>query len=226
MGLRCSAGSRAACREAAGFIDSLSAPSHAAGNGTLSQFDMHDSSEDAGMQKATDSKAQDRSETREQWSKLPFSSLLKAWLDCQEVETQIKLQTCKAGRGFPAGRFPCRASPMVLCGQRDSCRVCSNSYFPLPMDLSGRKDTLDPADIAPQHFAKSRNKEQVLSGATRICLCFSQESRSQGRRGSHFPALLLKMYLTKAMLVTKHSASPWNSCREGLLSKPFKPTLC
>lgn len=71
------------------IIDSLSAPSHAAGNGTLSQFDTRGSSEDAGVQKATESKAQDRSETREQRSKLSFSSLLKAWLDCQEVEIQI-----------------------------------------------------------------------------------------------------------------------------------------
>lgn len=108
---------------------SLSAPSHAAGNGTLSQFDMHDSSEDAGMKKATDSKARDRSETREQWSKLPFSSLLKACLDWQEIETQIKLQTCKAGRGFPAGKFPRHASPMVLCRWHGYCRVCSNSYL-------------------------------------------------------------------------------------------------
>lgn len=59
----------------------------------------------------------------------------------------------------------------------------------------------------------------MLREATRICLCFSQESRSRGRRGSHLPALLLKMYLTKATLVFKHSASPWNSCKEGLYQK-------
>lgn len=98
----------------------------------------------ARMQKATDSKAQERSETREQWSKLPSSSLLKAWLDWQEGETQIKLQTCKAGRAFPAGRFPHQARPMVLWGQRDCCLVCSNSCFPLPMDLDAGKDMLDP----------------------------------------------------------------------------------
>lgn len=57
----------------------------------------------------------------------------------------------------------------------------------------------------------------MLSRATRICLRFSQESRSRGRRGSHFPAWLLKMHLTKATLVTKHSASPWNSCKTHFL---------
>ena len=55
-GPRCSAGNGAASREAAGFIDSLSAPSHTAGNATLSQFDTHDSREDAGMQKALTAK--------------------------------------------------------------------------------------------------------------------------------------------------------------------------
>lgn len=74
-------------REAVGSIDSLSAPSHAAGNGTLPQFDVHDSSRDVGMQKATDSKAWDESASRKQRSKLPFSNLLKACLDWQEVET-------------------------------------------------------------------------------------------------------------------------------------------
>lgn len=133
-------------KQGGGWIHrSLSAPSYAAGNGTLSQFDMHESSEGAGMQKATDSNAQDHSETRKQWSKLPFSSLLKAWLDWQEVETQIKLQTCKAGRGFLAGRFPPHhASLMVLCGQHDCCQLCSNSCVPLPMGLAGRKDMSDP----------------------------------------------------------------------------------
>lgn len=51
-------------------------------------------------------------EIREQWSKLPSSSLLKAWVYWQEAETQIKLKTCKAGSGFPAGVFPCCASPV------------------------------------------------------------------------------------------------------------------
>lgn len=149
MGLHCSAGNRAMSREAAGSIDSLLAPSHAAGNGTLSQFHVHNSSRDGGMQKGTDGKAWDESASRKHWSKLPFPNLLKACLDRQEVETQIKLQTCKAGRGFPDGRFLHGANTMVLCGQHGCCKICSNSCF-FPSDRSGwGKKCAWPTDIAP-----------------------------------------------------------------------------
>lgn len=82
---------------------------------------------------------------------------------------------------------------------------------------------LSPADErgCEQSTCKEQKQEQVLSGAARGCLCFSRESRSRGRRGTRFPALLLRMYLTKATLATKHAAGSF-----GLLSKPFKPTLC
>lgn len=101
-------GNRAAVRQ----LDS--ALSQAAGNGTFSLLGSCEDAgiqrfRDSGMQGATGSRAEGCSEAKKQQSKLPFSSL-----HGQELQTQIKLQTCKAGRGFPAGRFPCHAIPVVF----------------------------------------------------------------------------------------------------------------
>lgn len=156
------------------------------------------------MQKAMVSRAEDHGGNREQRTNL--STMLQAWQEAADLQSWQRL--------FLLEDFPHRCKPnrSVLLGQHGCCQGCSNSCFPSTRCMWWREKHLQRAGI-----------EQVLSEAAWLCLCFSQESRSQGRRGTRFPALLLKMYLTKALLVTKHSAS--SLCKEGLLLKPFKATL-
>ena len=110
----------------AGFVDSLSAPSHAAGNGTLSQFDMHDSSEDEGMQKATNTKAQDCSETREQWRN--FASLLKACWTGRRLKHKSSFRPAKLAEVFLLEDFPTMQEQRFYV---DSVPVVGSALIPI-----------------------------------------------------------------------------------------------